>query len=138
MILNPAEHHLATFLRALTLEVAHAVRHVLRTGLIAFFAVVVVGGIILTLIILGLGQAPTRPLAEVSYALLGIAALSAGVAAAALQLSVAVLQAIERASRHVVEDIDKIEGKAVRSLLGIRPEADEVPAPNSLEASRRP
>ena len=123
MIPNPLEYHLGTFLRALTLEVTHALRRMVRTGLIAFFLVLVGGGIILTVLILGLGTTPLRPLAELSYTVLVVAALASGAAAASFQLSIAVLQGIERASKRVLEDIDHVEGRAVRSLLGITREA---------------
>ncbi|MEO7003323.1 MAG: hypothetical protein ABI068_16020 [Ktedonobacterales bacterium] len=135
MISKQLDHHIGTFLRALTLEVTHALRRMVRTGLLAFLAVLVVGGVIVTLVILDLGKTPLRPLAELSYAVLVVAALSTGAAAAALHLSVATLRGIERAATSTMHEIDQIEGNAVRSLIGVAPHAADAPSAVASESS---
>jgi hypothetical protein len=108
------EQHITAFLGALRHEVARAIWRMVRAGIAAFAAVLVVGGIALTAAIYGLGQTPWQPLALLSYAMLGLAALSVAAAATALYLSLAVLRGIDRAAKRVLLEMRRAEGQVAR------------------------
>jgi hypothetical protein len=120
-VTNPLERHLTTFVGAMYRHVRRAIWSMLRTGLLAFAAVAVVGGAALTATDLALGTTPLRPLALVGYAVLAFAALTTAAAAMAVHLSLAVLRGIEHAAKDVLEEVERLEVEARRAVVHAAP-----------------
>lgn len=122
--------HLETFLSGMYRQIRRTIWRVLRTGLIAFTLWVVAGGVVLTLLILGLGASPQAPLALVSYATMVLAGLAVAVAASAVHVCVAALRGIERAARDAIAEVGRLEGtlaRTVSSTISPRPPGDGTP-----------
>ena len=111
-------------------QVRRTIWRMLRTGLVAFILWVVAGGVVLTLLIVGLGAAPQSPMALVSYATMVLAGLAVAVAAMAVHVCVAALRGIERAARDAIAEVGRLEGTlahTVSSTLSPRPPGGGAP-----------
>src|SRR5260221_13245013 len=92
------ERHVETFLLTWRREIRRVVWRIVRAGLVAGGTFFVIGGVVLTGIILTLRQSPVHPLALVSYTVLLLAAVATAMAATAFALGAAVVRGIWRAA----------------------------------------
>lgn len=122
--------HLERFIGGMFRQIRRTIWRVLRTGLIAFILWVLAGGVVLTLLILGLGASPGAPLALVSYVSVALAGLAVAIAAMAVHVCVAALRGIERAARDAIDEVGRLEGtlaRTVTSTISPHPPGDGAP-----------
>lgn len=130
-MLNPVRHHVESFLKGMVKHVMRTIWGIIRTGLVTFILVGLIGIGVITFIAHQVGGSPLGPLTVTSYVVVILAAFAAGIAASAIHLSLAVMRAIERAGKDVLAEIDKVEGEVVRSVLGGGHRPPELPGGRS-------
>jgi len=114
-VVEMLERHVETFLLTWRREIRRVVWRIVRAGLVAGGTFFVIGGVVLTGIILTLRQSPVHPLALVSYTVLLLAAVATAMAATAFALSAAVMRGIERAAHQVLAEARRIETEVTKS-----------------------
>jgi hypothetical protein len=119
------EQYVTRFLLAWRREVTHAVWGLLRASLMAFLAVLIVGGGLVTIVLYNLDIGPFRGVALLVWALLIVAALAVAAMTASLYFSISVLRGIERAGRRIIQEARQLEGEIVHSVSTRLPDLGE-------------